>query len=104
MSVDREEVERIARLARLRFDDGEVERLTKELNGILEHVEALRALTGAASVEGEPPSESRPSTRSAAAGEPDVLETGPERMAPRWVDGFFVVPPPPGVLAEEGEG
>ena len=46
MSVDRTEVARIASLARLRFGEDEVERLTAELNGILEHVEVLRSLSG----------------------------------------------------------
>jgi hypothetical protein len=28
---------------------------------------------------------------------PDALGAGPASIAPRWADGFFVVPAPPGV-------
>lgn len=44
MSVDREEVERIGRLAKLRLTDDEADRLTDEMNRILEHAERLRGL------------------------------------------------------------
>jgi aspartyl-tRNA(Asn)/glutamyl-tRNA(Gln) amidotransferase subunit C len=42
--IDREQVLHIARLARLRLDDEEVERMSTELSGILEHVEAIGEL------------------------------------------------------------
>ncbi len=42
--LDREQVLHVARLARLRLDEGEVERMSRELSGILEHVEAISAL------------------------------------------------------------
>jgi aspartyl-tRNA(Asn)/glutamyl-tRNA(Gln) amidotransferase subunit C len=42
--IDREQVLHIARLARLRLDDEEVERMASELSGILEHVEAIGEL------------------------------------------------------------
>lgn len=42
--IDREQVLHIARLARLRLDDEEVERMSAELSGILEHVEAIAGL------------------------------------------------------------
>ncbi len=42
--IDREQVLHIARLARLRLDDEEVERMSAELSGILEHVEAIGEL------------------------------------------------------------
>ncbi|GIK78176.1 MAG: Asp-tRNA(Asn)/Glu-tRNA(Gln) amidotransferase subunit GatC [Acidobacteria bacterium] len=42
--IDREQVLHIARLARLRLDDQEVERMAAELSGILEHVEAIGEL------------------------------------------------------------
>ena len=42
--IDREQVLHVARLARLRLDDGEVERMATELSGILDHVEAMSAL------------------------------------------------------------
>ena len=42
--IDREEVLHVARLARLRLDEKEVERMAGELSGILEHVERISAL------------------------------------------------------------
>lgn len=42
MAVTIDEVRRVARLARLRFSPDDLERLTHELNGILEHFEKLR--------------------------------------------------------------
>ena len=104
MTVDAREVERIAGLARLGFEDEEIERLTLELNRILEHVEALRAL-GAAQPAGERVAPlgtvaDVASTRPTESGAPDVLHSGPAAIAPSWADGFFVVPPPPGVQHE----
>lgn len=42
--IDREQVLHVARLARLRLDETEVERMTGELSGILEHVDRIAAL------------------------------------------------------------
>ncbi|MCZ7662799.1 MAG: Asp-tRNA(Asn)/Glu-tRNA(Gln) amidotransferase subunit GatC [Thermoleophilia bacterium] len=42
--ISREEVEHIARLARLRFEDGEYERLAQELSKILDYVQTLGEL------------------------------------------------------------
>lgn len=42
--IDREQVLHVARLARLRLDDEEVERMAGELSGILEHVERISDL------------------------------------------------------------
>jgi aspartyl-tRNA(Asn)/glutamyl-tRNA(Gln) amidotransferase subunit C len=42
--IDREQVLHVARLARLRLTDEEVERMAGELSGILEHVERISAL------------------------------------------------------------
>ena len=127
MSVERAEVERIARLARLALDEAEVERLTGDMNDILEHATTLRELGHAARsaeeggatpildgkgvdrVDGGPgtlrdaaleaPGPPR-GTRDAAAETPDPLLAPPEAFAPRTTEGFFIVPPPPGVTAE----
>src|SRR5437763_13178731 len=37
--IDREQVLHVARLARLRLDDDEVETMSRELSGILDHIE-----------------------------------------------------------------
>ena len=42
--IDREQVLHVAKLARLRLSDDEVERMTGELSPILEHVEQMEAL------------------------------------------------------------
>ena len=42
--IDREQVLHVARLARLRLTEEEVERMTGELADILQHVEAIQAL------------------------------------------------------------
>jgi aspartyl-tRNA(Asn)/glutamyl-tRNA(Gln) amidotransferase subunit C len=42
--IDREQVLHVARLARLKLDDDEVERMSGELSGILEHVERISSL------------------------------------------------------------
>jgi aspartyl/glutamyl-tRNA(Asn/Gln) amidotransferase C subunit len=98
--VTEDDARRIAALARLRFDAAELTRITEELNHILEHVEALR------SVESRAPDDSsddeRMPTRAAEADEPDELLRDVASIAPDWRDGFFVVPPLPGVRAEDG--
>ena len=103
MSVDRAEVERIAALARLSLDDDEAEQLTGELNRILEHVEALRALEEVVPTVAARTREAAP-TRASEGGAPDALDRRPDGFAPGWSEGFFIVPPPPGVQPGEGGG
>lgn len=111
MSVDIAHVRGIASLARLRMDDEELERLTDELNSILEYVEELKSLDVEAG--GELPDDADPgsavtdshhvpgasvgSTRGAGAETPDPLSGGIESVAPDAREGFFVVPPLPGL-------
>ena len=123
MSVGREQAERIAHLARLRFADEELTRVTAELNHILEHVESLRGLEPGAGAEpgsdaaagaaagaghlatsGAPTVGECPATRRPDAERPDTLERDLADVAPDWRDGFFVVPPLPGVHQGEREG
>ena len=42
--IEREQVLRVAKLARLKLSDDEVERMASELSGILEHVEKISEL------------------------------------------------------------
>ena len=44
LMIEREQVEHVARLARLKLTDEEVERMASELSGILEHVERISEL------------------------------------------------------------
>ena len=113
MSVHRDEVERIAGFARLDLEGDEVARLTDEMTRILEYAELLRtAGAGRYSVGvGDDVSEA---TRSAMedprgsmggagprSGEADPLAAHPSVFAPAWDDGFFIVPPLPGVKADD---
>jgi aspartyl-tRNA(Asn)/glutamyl-tRNA(Gln) amidotransferase subunit C len=100
LRVTEEDAKRIAALARLRFDDDELTRITEELNRILDHVEELRSLESR--IPDEPPGDERMSTRAPEADQRDTLRLDIGSFAPDWRDGFFVVPPLPGVQAEEG--
>lgn len=42
--IDRDQVLHVARLARLRLDDAEVERMSRELSGILDHIAKIGEL------------------------------------------------------------
>ena len=93
MSLDAETVKKLARLARLRVEPGEVEPLGQELSSILSWVEQL----GTISTEGvepmagarmEPPTTPRRSDEVNVAGGPEtVLSNAPARTLD-----FFTVP------------
>jgi aspartyl-tRNA(Asn)/glutamyl-tRNA(Gln) amidotransferase subunit C len=42
--IDRDQVLHVARLARLKLNDEEIERMSSELSGILEHIEHINEL------------------------------------------------------------
>jgi aspartyl-tRNA(Asn)/glutamyl-tRNA(Gln) amidotransferase subunit C len=91
MSVSRDDVLAVAKLARLRLSAQEIERLTEQLNSILDHMDELRgvplagvpAMGGAA--EGAAPL--RDDVPAA-----DPLAQPPAAFAAAWQDGFFTVP------------
>lgn len=89
MSVDREEVRHIARLARLELSEEELDRFTPQLANILGHIDLLREL-------GEHEVDELQEPRRAPLRADDVgadpLTRAPEEMAPDWRDGFFAVP------------
>ena len=104
MSVDREEVERIAGLARLELEDDEAARLTAEMNRILAYAERLRGVSfdsSEAPAVGGADREDMSGVRDESLTDPDALHSEAASFAPEWRDGFFVVPPPPGVTAED---
>jgi len=92
VSVSREDVARIAELARLRPDEASMARLTMELNRILDHVRLLEELDVSAIDESTRVTEGAlpfrdPRTRA------DLLSEGaPANRAPAWGEGFFSVP------------
>jgi aspartyl/glutamyl-tRNA(Asn/Gln) amidotransferase C subunit len=89
VAVTPEDVRRVAQLAGLGLDPDQVVGLTAELNGILEHMEALRAAPAA---DGSP--ESDPGGTPLRVDEPpsDPLQAPPATIAPAWEAGFFTVP------------
>jgi len=103
MSVGPDEAHRIAALAHLKLDEGELTRLTGELNRILEHVVALEGLELADLPDVGVLTEGVPSVRSEVSEEPDALQRSSEANAPDWRDGFFVVPQLPGLGDGAGE-
>lgn len=104
MSVSRDEVRRIAALARLRPDEATVERLTGELNRILEHVDAL-AEADVTGIDEPIRLPDAPVPFRDPDLEADPLEEGaPAAQAPDWREGYFAVPRLPGLEAGPADG
>lgn len=91
MSISREEVEKIARLAELHVDETAMPGLVDQLSRILDYVAQI---TGVAATDSAQPFVPGPSAIRFRADEvrPAPLAFGPERMAPQFRDGFFLVP------------
>ncbi len=104
MSVDRDEVLRIAGLARLHLGDDELERMTGDLNSILRYVDALGELEDEAAPGEEERAEGRRPTRGSEETGAVPGRLDPSKLAPSFMDGFFVVPPPPGLHVDDGGG
>jgi len=91
MSVSRQDVERIARLAELHVDDAALPALTEQMSRILDYVSQIAAVPGTETVQ--------PYTRGPAAlrfredeVRPVALALSPAQIAPAFKDGFFLVP------------
>jgi len=92
MAIRRDEVLRIAELARLEVPDAELERVAAELSAVLEYAQALNRLDLA----GCEPLGFAPAGAPLREDAPDGRQLGAERalaMAPEAEGGFFVVPP-----------
>jgi len=92
MAIRREEVERIAELARLELTESERERMAAELSKILDFIAALDRLDLAASA----PSVFAPEGTPLRADEPNGRRLATDAAlaaAPEAEDGFFLVPP-----------
>lgn len=90
MSIDRAEVLSIARLARLSLTDAEVDGLTADLGGILDHMQELADASLEEADRANEASSAAPLREDQVA--PDALHRHPEQIAPDWREGFFVVP------------
>lgn len=88
MGVSRDDVRRIASLARIGVPDARLDGLVKDLDGILSHMDVLEKVApgdapgGAA--EGMPLAPDEPGSV--------PLDRSREEFAPRTRDGFFLVP------------
>ena len=92
MAIRREEVERIAELARLEIPEERVERVAAELSAVLDFVAAINRLD----LEGCEPTTFAPADAPLRADAPDgrrLAAADALAMAPEAEDGFFLVPP-----------
>lgn len=101
MGVSREEVRRVAALARIEIAGAELASMTRQLSTILEHIDALQAVD--VPTDGDEPEDEgvgllRPDEPGA-----DPLAVDPGAQAPAWQDGFFTVPRLP-ALDDGGPG
>jgi len=91
MSVTRDDVLRIARLAELEVEEDGLPALVDQMSRILEYIAQLSAATGSNGlrpfVPGPDAIRFRPDEV-----KPWPLAFGPEQFAPAFKDGFFVVP------------
>ena len=91
--IDRAQVEHVARLARLAFDEHELDGMARELSGVLEHIEKISELD----LDGVPPtSHVVDVTAPLRADEPHACLTREQALdqAPATQDGGFLVPSP----------
>lgn len=102
MSVSREDVVKLAELARLRLSPEEVEPFTEQLNTVLAHAKALEDLDVAGT---EPVGDSTEwsAPLRAETASPDTLERPVEELAPAWRAGFFTVPRVAAIDAAESD-
>ena len=91
MSVSREEVERIARLAELHVDESALPALTDQMSRILEYVSQIAAVAGTETVQPFTPGPVALRYRADDV-RPVPLSLTPSQIAPAFRDGFFLVP------------
>jgi aspartyl-tRNA(Asn)/glutamyl-tRNA(Gln) amidotransferase subunit C len=99
MSIGRDEVLHVARLAELAVADGELDRLVGQLNSIVDYVAQLDRVPLDAEVTPFQPGPAAVRLREDEV-RPAPMVRGPEAVAPEFVDGFFVVPKRGGGLVE----
>jgi aspartyl-tRNA(Asn)/glutamyl-tRNA(Gln) amidotransferase subunit C len=87
VSVSRDDVLRIAALARIGVPDERVDALVRELDGILAHMDVLSRIETPAALEAEAAMPLAPDEPGAV-----PLDRPREDFAPQTRDGFFLVP------------
>lgn len=107
--IERDEVERVAGLARLELTDEEASRLAREMASVLGHFAEIRrfgteergtaAVPAAGGAPGEAGSQGSPLRPDRP--DPDALRRSVSEMAPDWRDGHFVVPRLPALSAAD---
>jgi aspartyl-tRNA(Asn)/glutamyl-tRNA(Gln) amidotransferase subunit C len=91
MSVTRDDVRHIARLARLEVGEDRIDTLTAELAAILDHMRVLEGVD-ASGLDRSAAEESQPTPLRNDNGPPIPLATAVESFAPEMRDGFLLVP------------
>ncbi len=100
MSVPREEVERLARLASLGVDESSLDELAKQIDDIVKYIAQLEAVdaeeASAPAQVGPTSAPLRPDTRN-----PIPMSAPPREMAPEFAEDFYIVPKVEGMGEEE---
>lgn len=91
MSIGREEVKHVARLAELAVKENELDRLVEQLNRIVDYVAQLEQVPGDATSEPFLPGPHSVALREDTPGSVP-LRHPPADFAPEFRDGFFLVP------------
>jgi len=91
MSIGREEVLHVARLAELAVRKGEVDKLVEQMNRIVDYVAQLDQVPADHQAAPFLPGPARVALREDTPG-PVPLARTPAEMAPEFADGFFLVP------------
>ncbi len=103
MAVERSEVTRIAALAKLELENNEIERLTEELNDILEHCRVLQEVD-LPDVDPDPRADASAPERRPGTLARDELSLSLSDLAPSNEEGFFLVPRLPALDAGPRDG
>lgn len=91
MSIGREEVAHVARLAELAVRDEDMDRLVEQLNRIVEFVAQLDRVPADGAIEAFLPGPPQVKLREDVPGSVPLARP-PADMAPEFADGFFLVP------------
>lgn len=91
MSVSRDEVQKIARLAELHVDEATLPALTEQMSRILDYVAQIAGVAATESAQPFIPGPAAVRFRADTV-DPAPLAYEPARMAPAFREGFFLVP------------